>query len=134
MTQRRNSIDNQEYQYKNTSGENNYYNNTTRGRACSDQPAEMPGREIMDQIAEAYRQNINPMISGVAAQMIEQALKSGMEPGTVILAIEETGMASRPSPYYLAAILKRWAESGVVVSRSRGGFDVSTTAARPWWR
>ena len=108
----------------------NYY--TTRTQACCD--AEMPGAEVMEKIAEAYRANINQMITGVAAGIIEQALRKGMEPATVILAIQETGMAPRPSPYYLAAILRNWAETGVVLSRSRGGADVSTTQARPWWR
>ena len=109
-----------------------YYNNyTTRDQACSD--GELPGQEIMQKIAEAYRANISQMITHAAAGIIEQALKHGMEPGTVILAIEETGMASRPSPYYLAAVLRNWAENGVVVSRS-ARLKIGTTEARPWWK
>lgn len=86
----------------------------------------------MEQIAEAYRANIGPMITQAAALVIENALRAGMEPATVILGIEETGMASRPSPYYLRAVLRNWAEWGVTTSRVRekGG----TTDARPWWR
>ena len=123
--------------------EENYYyynNNPARARACAreavqDEQGQLPGREIMEKIADAYRMNINSMITKAAAGIIERALKAGMEPSTVILAIEETGMASRPSPYYLAAVLRNWAESGVIVSRRHGyGADIETTEARPWWR
>ena len=93
---------------------------------------QLPPREIMEEIAKAYRANINTMISKAAAGIIERALSAGMEPATVILAIEETGMASRPSPYYLSAVLRNWAENGVVVSRARD-IGVKTTEARPWW-
>ena len=122
---------NRQQQY--TEQDYHYDNNiiTTQTRACS---KELPGDEVMEKIAEAYRANINPMITQVAAQIIEKALSSDMEPGTVILAIEETGMASRPSPYYLAAVLRNWAQSGVVLRRAHGGAEVSTTRARPWWR
>lgn len=128
---------------------NNYY--PARARACAregataggsfeapkmddlqDQKRQLPPREVMEKIAEAYRANINTMISKAAAGIIERALTNGMEPATVILAIEETGMASRPSPYYLSAVLRNWAQNGVVVSRARD-IGVKTTEARPWW-
>lgn len=94
---------------------------------------ELPPREIMEQIAEAYRANVSETVTRAAAGIIERALSSGMEPATVILAIEETGLASRPSPYYLSAVLRNWAERGVVVSRARD-IGVKVTDARPWWR
>ena len=137
MTNLRNNILPQEEQYKNPEGDynyNNYYPARARAREATEAAHELPGREIMEQIAQAYRENINPMITKAAAGIMERALLGGMEPSTVILAIEETGMASRPSPYYLSAVLRNWAENGVVLSRSRGGADVSTTQARPWWR
>lgn len=122
-------VENQEYDY--------YYYSPAPARACacargqSSDP--LPGKEIMEQIARAYRDNINPMITGAAAGIIERALRNGMEPATVIEAIMETGMAPRPSPYYLSAVLRNWAENGVVLSKSRGGADIHTTQARPWW-
>lgn len=139
-------------QYKNPEGDYNYYNNyPARARACAREGApaagrfeaprmedlrepanKLPPREVMEQIAESYRANISPMISKAAAGIIERALNNGMEPATVILAIEETGMASRPSPYYLSAVLRNWAENGVVVSRARD-IGVKITEARPWW-
>ena len=159
MNSIRNSIDNtstinrqqqnqQEQQQYNPEG--NYYNNyyPARARACAREVApiftsprmedleekkgQLPPKEIMEEIAKAYRANINTMISKAAAGIIERALSAGMEPATVILAIEETGMASRPSPYYLSAVLRNWAENGVVVSRARD-IGVKTTEARPWW-
>lgn len=146
MTSIRNSIDSnstinrqqeqQEQQKKRRQQQeqdNHNYNNiiiTTRNRACSSD--ELPGNEIMETIAESYRANIGPVITQAAALVIENALKNGMEPATVILAIEETGMASRPSPYYLRAVLRNWAEYGVVTSRVRDKWQ--TTQAKPWWR
>lgn len=116
---------------------NYYYNNYYPARTCArarEDGDELPPQEVMQQIAKVYHENINATITRVAAGVIERALKSGMEPATVILAIEETGMASRPSPYYLSAVLRHWAETGVVLSRSRGSADVMTTEARPWWK
>lgn len=158
MTSIRNSIDSsrtinrqqeqeQAYQQeKNVEHQHNpegdyYYNNyyPARARAYAREATsgtELPPAEIMQQIADAYHDNISDKITKVAAGIIERALTSGMEPATVILAIEETGMASRPSPYYLSAVLRRWAETGVVCSRARGTgqFDISVTQAKPWWR
>lgn len=110
----------------------NYYNNNNHTDPGVFRPS-LPPAEVMQRIAEAYKANINPMITAVAAQVIEDALTHGMEPATVILAIEETGMANRPSPYYLRAVLRHWAEFGVVFSRRRGEM-IGTTDARPWWK
>ena len=125
--------DNQKEQYNENNYYYNNYNNITRSRACSSETTdELPGNEIMEKIAEAYRANINQVISMAAAGVIEEALRHGMEPATVILAIEETGLASRPSPYYLRAVLRNWAEWGVITCRARE--KSGTTDARPWWR
>ena len=123
----------QEQQEQETRRAYYYNNNYSRVRAREDGD-ELPPDEIMRRIADSYRENIAERITKVAAEIIEAALKNGKEPATVILAIEETGMASRPSPYYLAAVLRNWATHGVVVSRARGNAEVTTTEARPWWR
>lgn len=137
MTTRRNNIDKsmteqeQLQQEQNNNGQgyahHEYYNNNTHT-----QPGVLPPREAMERIAEAYRANISRDITLAAAHIIEEALKHNMEPETVILAIEETGLASRPSPYYLRAVLRNWAENGVTVSRVRD--TIGKTNARPWWR
>lgn len=129
---RQDQQDQQDQQYKDNHYHNNY-NNITRSRACSsEQTGELPGNEVLQRIADAYRLNISDTITQAAAGIIEQALKHGMEPTTVILAIEETGLASRPSPYYLRAVLRNWAEWGVITCRARE--KSGTTDARPWWR
>ena len=117
----------QQYHEKDYYYNNNYYYHTDPGVFVN----ELPGAEIMEKIAEAYRANISPTITQAAALVIENALRSGMEPATVILGIEETGLASRPSPYYLRAVLRNWAERGVVTSRTREKWQ--TTEAKPWW-
>lgn len=119
--------------YQNTRSDYNYNYYPAHARA-READTDLPGEEIMHRIAEAYKENIGPMITRVAAGIIERALKNGMEPETVILAIEETGMASRPSPYYLSAVLRNWTETGVTVARTRGRAQVGVTDARPWWR
>lgn len=106
---------------------NNYNNYNTRTRT-----RELPGKEAMQLIAEAYRANISETITRAAATIIEEALTHGMETDTVIMAIEETGLASRPSPYYLRAVLRNWAENGVVMSRITG--EIRTTEGTPWWK
>ena len=121
MTNTRNSMDSSrtrigqdQEQYK-PEGDYYYNNYNTRSQACS----ELPGEEIMMRIAEEYRGNISEMITNVAASIIEEALRNGMEPNTVILAIRETGMASRPSPYYLKAVLRRWARAWLSADTAR---------------
>ncbi|MBR2698567.1 MAG: DnaD domain protein [Clostridia bacterium] len=42
------------------------------------------------------------------AHFIEQCLTEGMEPAVIVDAIERTGWARRPSPFYLRAILQRY--------------------------
>ena len=134
MTTRRNNIDKtmteqQEKEHNNNQGyaPYNYYNNNIHTDPGVFQP-----KEALERIAEAYRANIAREITQAAARLIEDALRHGMEPDTVILAIEETGLASRPSPYYLRAVLQNWAESGVTVSRARN--RQGRTDARPWWK
>ena len=129
---RTSTINAQQKDQEHYTNQDNYYNNiiTTRTRACSTE--ELPGREIMEQIGEAYRANVSDTITQAAAKVIEDALRAGMEPAHVIMAIEETGLASRPSPYYLRAVLRNWAEYGIVTSRARDKW--TTTKARPWWR
>ncbi len=125
-----NRIENQEKNHDQHQEHYNYYNNyihTDPGVSYS-----LPPREAMARIAEAYRANVAREITQAAARLIEDALTHGMEPATVIMAIEETGLASRPSPYYLRAILKNWAENGVVVSRVSN--EIKTTVGRPWWK
>lgn len=116
--QQKNHEQYQEYNYNN----NNNYNNT--------RPT--VSQEILSKIRDSYSENVAPQMTRAAARMIEDAMSHGMDPDTVILAIEETGLAPHPSPLYLRAILRHWAMTGVTVSRAHS--LTQPNKARPWWK
>jgi len=64
--------------------------------------------------------------------MIEKAFANGLEANEIIMAIEETGFAPQPSPWYLKKILENWVTNGVTVSKIR--HLVSANRGLPWWR
>lgn len=104
---------------------NNNYNNIYAGTGRVMRPEEC------EAIKEAYNDNIGAM-TGAVAKIIEQAFEAGLTSEEIIMAIEETGLAPNPSPYYMRAILKNWAESGVTVSRIR--HLSRTNNASKWWK
>ena len=123
MTNTRQFIDNQqeqEYQYQHHHDYNNYNISHGAGRFMNPEQCEA--------IREAYVDNI----TGAVAKLIEQAFDAGLTVDEIVMAIEETGLAPRPSPYYLRAILKNWAETGVTVSKLQHEVHVNT--AMKWWR
>lgn len=63
-------------------------------------------------IRETYVNMIGSMTMATA-RMIERAMTRGLTPLAVIHAIEETGMALNPTPYYLRAILERYLRDGL---------------------
>ena len=107
--------------------DNNYYNNNYNngaGRALL--PADL------EQIRDSYVDNIGPL-TGAVASLIEDAFYKGkLEVEEILMAIEETGLAPRPSPYYLRAILKNWAENGVTVSRLH--HEIKKNNGMKWWK
>lgn len=82
-------------------------------------------------LRECYNDNIGEM-TGAAAGVIERAFLAGIDVCDIIMAIEDTGLAPRPSGYYLKRILDRWIETGVTVSRARD--KVKSNNSRKWWR
>lgn len=113
---------NQEQQNQNDYYYNNNYYHTEPGVLCAEQ---------MEMIREAYEENIGRM-TAASASIIEKALQNGLKPDEIVMACEETGLASRPSGYYLAAVLRNWAENGVTVSRVRN--KVQPNEGRKWWK
>ena len=106
---------------------NNYYNNNythVTGRFLSPEQCEA--------IKIAYVENISDRVPGAVAHMIEKAFASGLEADEIVMAIEETGFAPQPSPWYLKKILENWVENGVTVSRIR--HEVSKNQGLPWWK
>lgn len=103
-----------------------YYNNNIlhgSGRVLSAEDKEI--------LRECYNDNIGEM-TGAAAGVIERAFLAGIDVCDIIMAIEDTGLAPRPSGYYLKRILDRWIETGVTVSRARD--KVKSNNSRKWWR
>ena len=95
-----------------------------------------PGRfmtpETCEAILTAYQENINDTMPGAVAHMIEDAFKHGLEADEIVMAIEETGFAPKPSPWYLRKILAHWVTHGVTVSKLR--HEIKANKGLPWWR
>lgn len=66
----------------------------------------------LEDIRIAYNQNIGEMTAPVA-YFVEKCIRGGMEPAVIREAIERTGWAPRPTPFYLRAILQRFQREGV---------------------
>ena len=115
---------NQDQEYKQ---QHYYYNNNISHGAGRVFP-----KEAGERIREAYIENVCDRMTAAAAKIIEDAYQAGMTIEQIIMAIEDTGLAPRPSPAYLRAILQEWARCGVAVSRSTR--EVSKCNAKPWWR
>ena len=103
---------------------NYYYNNPNgAGRALTECDQQL--------LKEAYCDNIGTM-TGAAAKLLENAFDGGLTVDELVMAIEETGLAPRPSAYYLKAILENWARNGVTVSKMR--HQIKVNRAMKWWK
>lgn len=109
------------------SGDHNYNNNILKhgaGRFMSPEQCEA--------IKTAYQENVGEVLPGAVAHMIESAFANGLEAEEIVMAIEETGFAPRPSPWYLKAILENWVMTGVTVSRIK--HEHKANQGLPWWK
>ena len=88
--------------------------------------------EDCESIKQAYLNNISDTMTAAVAHMIERAFNAGLTTDEIVMAIEDTGMAKFPSPWYLKKILETWAENGVTVSRIRN--LIQPNRANPWWK
>ena len=97
----------------------------------------------LEAIRTAYVDVIGPL-NMYRAQIIEQAMATGLDAGAILDAIEQTAMAPRPSHAYLAAILRRYIAAGITtaaaamadrqrhaVRRAAAGREASPWYARP---
>lgn len=108
-----------------------YYNNNIdhdTGRAHKMWPPE-DGERIL----EAYTDNVAETMTLAVARMIEGAFDAGLTVDEIILAIEETGLAPRPSPRYLKAILKNWMANGRCIAQVRF-YTAPNDSRLAWWR
>ena len=102
----------------------NNYNSTGSGRFMTPENCEA--------ILTAYQENISDTMPGAVAHMIENAFRNGLEAHEIVMAIEETGFAPKPTPWYLRKILENWVENGVTVSKLR--HVIKPNRGLPWWK
>lgn len=124
------TINQQENKYQDQKNNNgvDYYNNYN----ISHGTGRIMPTEAGERIRDAYIDNVCDRMTAAAAHMIEEAFQAGMTVEDIILAIEDTGLAPRPSPAYLKAILATWAKEGYTVSRLRR--EVHPCKGKPWWK
>lgn len=119
-----NNTDQQNENHHQDNYNNYYYNTHVTGRFLNPEQCEA--------IKQAYIDNISDSLTAAVANMIESAFKHGLEANEIVMAIEETGFAPRPSPAYLRRVLENWVENGVTVSKIR--HEVSANRGLPWWK
>lgn len=73
----------------------------TEPGVCTCSPADL------EVIRTAYT-GVCGQLTAPIAHFIEKCISAGMEPAVIVDAIERTGWARRPSPFYLRAILQRY--------------------------
>ena len=111
---------NQKYQYKKQDQEQQYqYNSSgsssttaTRSQACS-------SRADINMQIEALTPVYTALFGGrgipiAIAQYFARLLAAGMEPAVIAHAINATGWARIPTPYYMRAILQRYLYEGIM--------------------
>ena len=108
----------------------NYNNNYTTLPGVSQDKCLSP--DDCELIKDAYCNNISDTMTMAVANIIEKAYENGITVDEIIMAIEDTGMARNPTPWYLKKILENWAESGVTFSRMRHKYGANH--AKPWWK
>lgn len=59
-------------------------------------------------IIREYSSNVAPVLTGVMQSLIEEHVAKGMSVDDVIECIHITGMAPRPSPQYLRAVMRNY--------------------------
>lgn len=64
-------------------------------------------------IESAYRACVGDSIRAPMAMLIGSLYRGGMDADVIVHAIELTGFAPRPTPWYLKAILGRYEASGI---------------------
>lgn len=109
------------YQYdKNTTNNNitSSSSNETTTASSSSNTTTIPTRpgvcllnpQDLEDIRISYKSSLGMELTATVAAYIERCLRAGMQAEVVVDAIERTGWARRPSPFYLRAILRRYLE------------------------
>lgn len=115
----------------NTISHDYYYNNNYTTQPGVSQEKCLSAEDC-ETIKQAYLNNISDTMSMAVANMLEKAYEHGLTVDEIVMAIEETGFAKDPTPWYLRKILENWAENGVSFSRIRHTYGKNK--AVPWWK
>ena len=86
---------------------------STTTRACAHARESVEMRVWMDDIARYYRETLGCVMPPMAKRDATAAIEAGLEPQLVIIALDETALAPRPSWAYARAILRRLLREGV---------------------
>lgn len=104
--------------------------NTEPGVSLSD--------EQIERVAMAYSAAISKDIPPMAARMMEQAMQDGMTAECLIIAINDTGWALKPTPQYLRAILRRCRDQGIRTAeeyrQAQSAYARQQTPVRSAWK
>lgn len=68
----------------------------------------------LEDIRIAYKTSLSMPLTSTVAHFIENCLYAGMHADVVIEAINRTGWAKRPTPFYLRAILNRFLQAQIL--------------------
>ena len=108
---------------------------TSTTSSIATEPCVCISPEALEAIREAYVACVGFMTASIAHE-IEAAIKDGMFPEVVIDAIQQTGNAPRPSPYYLRTILRRCRRDGILnadqLAADKEKHEQRSTP--PWWK
>lgn len=119
-----------------TTNNNLVLSTTSTTSSISTEPGVCISSEALDIIREAYIVHVGMPMTAAIAHEIEAALHDSMQPDVVLDAIQQTGSAPRPSPYYLRAILRRWRRDGIrnadQLAADKNKHEQRTTP--PWWK
>lgn len=70
--------------------------------------------DMLEAIAKKYEDIIGYAINGTIGHYLRRCMNAGMNAYVVLDAIERTGWARKPSPYYLRAILERYLRDDIL--------------------
>lgn len=122
---------------KNSSSNSSSNSSTTTTTTRYTEPCVSLSDELIEHVAMAYSSTISPDIPPMAAHMMEQALLDGMTAECLIMAINDTGWAPRPTPQYLRAILRRCREQGIRTAdqyrQAQSNYAQNRTPVRSAW-
>ena len=88
--------------------------NTNTTTTYHTQPGVSWNDDKLEAIARKYEEIMGYAINGTIGHYLRRCMIAGMDAYVVLDAIERTGWARKPSPYYLRAILERYLRDDIL--------------------